>query len=45
MFRVYRIKLTETVDLEKDQEAECREYSRDSTYRDYASQQNSIKKL
>ena len=24
LFRVYRIKLTETVDLEKDQEAKCR---------------------
>ena len=45
LFRVYRIKLTETVDLEKDQEAKCREYSRDNTYRDYLSQQNSIKKL
>ena len=34
LFRVYRVKLTETVDLEKDQEAKCREYSRDNTYRD-----------
>ena len=45
LFSVYRIKLTETVDLEKDQEAECREYSRDNTYRNYSSLQNSIKKL
>ena len=45
LFSVYRIKLTETVDLEKDQEAKCREYSRDNTYRDCLSLQNAIKKL
>ena len=45
LFRVYRVKLTETVDLEKDQEAKCREYTRDNTYRYYLSLQNAIKKF